>query len=150
MSDNKYTLKQEFHYESINVEWEITDFFSNGHIFYYSPIFSFAENKWMLCLKRRSRNCIWLHILNVINNNGSREGLRCKFGVKKMGGDLHFPNSPILFITSLSNERGVFLRLGHDLTLSNNLTIVCTLQHTCSVGKLPGSREYAPLKLISK
>lgn len=62
------------------------------------------------------------------------------------GGDLvHLPKAPILFAKS----RREILHLRHNLTFTNNLTILCTLQHICDSGELSASREYTPLKLIS-
>lgn len=150
MSENKNVFKlKESHYGAINVEWEITDFYIKGSLIDHSPIFSFAKNKWMLCLSWSLPNRMWLEISNVTSNNELKEKWECTFGARRTDGDLlYFPKDPISF--SMPIPRCVFFSLRHFLTFSNNLTIVCTLQHVCHSGGSSVSREYTPLKLISK
>lgn len=149
MSGNKNTVKiTQSHYEEIKIEWEITDFFTSGSLNDHSRIFSFAKHKWILCISW-ARNSMWLQMSDVINNNEPRENWKCKLGVKKTDGDvLYFPKPLISFATSIF--RLVLLRLKDDLTFSNNLIIVCNLQHICPFSEPSTSQEYAPLKLISK
>lgn len=148
MPDNKNLFKfEDPHHEAINVEWEITDFLTSGSLSCHPLIFSFAKDKWMLYVSRKTPRCMWLKISNITRNNEPSEKWKCKFGLKETGGDmLHFTKSFIPFTTS----RGELLRLRNDQTFPNNITILCTLQYICDISEPSASRECAPLKLISK
>lgn len=151
MSDNtdyKFKVK-ESHYETMNVEWEIANFFTNGSVTDISPKFSFANSKWTLHVLRRDPRSVSLQLSNELKLNEPRENWKCKFGLKNMDGDvLHFVEGPVSLILTIPTQ--YISRLRHSGAFSNNLTILCTLQRIYHFGEPSSSREHAPLKLISK